>query len=46
MSMTDQQKQPTSQLISARAAFLLVSFTLGQLGDGLNIFQGERAIVS
>jgi len=28
------------RLISPRLAFLLVSFTLGQLGDGLNIFQG------
>ena len=26
--------------ISPRAAFLLVSLSLGQLGDGLNIFQG------
>lgn len=29
-----------STMISARLAFLLVSFSLGQLGDGLNIFQG------
>ena len=27
-------------MISTRLAFLLVSFSLGQLGDGLNIFQG------
>ena len=27
-------------MISVRNAFLLVSFSLGQLGDGLNIFQG------
>eukprot|EP00534_Pseudo-nitzschia_fraudulenta_P009315 CAMPEP_0201168634 /NCGR_PEP_ID=MMETSP0851-20130426/76411_1 /ASSEMBLY_ACC=CAM_ASM_000631 /TAXON_ID=183588 /ORGANISM="Pseudo-nitzschia fraudulenta, Strain WWA7" /LENGTH=462 /DNA_ID=CAMNT_0047450157 /DNA_START=21 /DNA_END=1409 /DNA_ORIENTATION=+ len=27
-------------MISVRLAFLLVSFSLGQLGDGLNIFQG------
>eukprot|EP00535_Pseudo-nitzschia_heimii_P000291 CAMPEP_0197185490 /NCGR_PEP_ID=MMETSP1423-20130617/12042_1 /TAXON_ID=476441 /ORGANISM="Pseudo-nitzschia heimii, Strain UNC1101" /LENGTH=461 /DNA_ID=CAMNT_0042636571 /DNA_START=135 /DNA_END=1520 /DNA_ORIENTATION=+ len=27
-------------MISSRLAFLLVSFSLGQLGDGLNIFQG------
>lgn len=28
------------QLVSTRIAFILVSFSLGQLGDGLNIFQG------
>ena len=28
------------RLISAKVAFLLVSFSLGELGDGLNIFQG------
>ena len=27
-------------MVSTRLAFLLVSFSLGQLGDGLNIFQG------
>lgn len=27
-------------MVSTRTAFLLVSFSLGQLGDGLNIFQG------
>jgi len=27
-------------LLSPKIAFLLVSFTLGELGDGLNIFQG------
>lgn len=34
---------PTSNLlylISPKLAFLLVSFSLGELGDGLNIFQG------
>ena len=30
----------SSSMISTRLAFLLVSFSLGQLGDGLNIFQG------
>jgi MFS family permease len=30
----------TYTMISTRLAFLLVSFSLGQLGDGLNIFQG------
>ena len=30
----------TLRLISPKIAFLLVSFSLGQLGDGLNIFQG------
>jgi len=29
-----------STFISTRLAFVLVSFSLGQLGDGLNIFQG------
>lgn len=28
------------RLLSPKIAFLLVSFSLGQLGDGLNIFQG------
>jgi MFS family permease len=30
----------TGRLLSPKIAFLLVSVTLGQLGDGLNIFQG------
>jgi hypothetical protein len=30
----------TVRLLSPKIAFLLVSVTLGQLGDGLNIFQG------
>jgi MFS family permease len=30
----------SSQMISAKLAFVLVSFNLGELGDGLNIFQG------
>lgn len=29
-----------SQMIAPKLAFLLVSFNLGELGDGLNIFQG------
>jgi len=29
-----------NSMVSIRLAFLLVSFSLGQLGDGLNIFQG------
>ena len=38
---TSQQEPPQHKTwISARAAFLLVSFSLGQVGDGLNIFQG------
>lgn len=31
---------PNPRLLSPKFAFLLVSFALGQLGDGLNIFQG------
>ena len=31
---------PARQLLSPKLAFLLVSLSLGQLGDGLNIFQG------
>ena len=31
---------PVLQMISPKIAFLLVSFCLGELGDGLNIFQG------
>ena len=30
----------TYYFVSPKIAFLLVSFTLGELGDGLNIFQG------
>ena len=30
----------TSMMIAPKIAFLLVSFCLGELGDGLNIFQG------
>lgn len=37
----DENGESTNRVISARLAFLLVSFTLGQVGDGLNIFQGE-----
>jgi MFS family permease len=42
MSSNDtlQVQQERKPWISARAAFLLVSFSLGQVGDGLNIFQG------
>jgi hypothetical protein len=29
-----------SQMILAKLAFVLVSFNLGELGDGLNNFQG------
>jgi len=40
-----QQEQPRQQqhilrMLSPKIAFLLVSFSLGELGDGLNIFQG------
>ena len=31
---------PSRRLLSPKLAFLLVSLALGQLGDGLNIFQG------
>lgn len=31
---------PAIRLIAPKLAFLLVSFSLGELGDGLNIFQG------
>jgi len=31
---------PTSSWLTPKLAFLLVSFSLGELGDGLNIFQG------
>ena len=31
---------PTIGMLSPSVAFLIVSFSLGQLGDGLNIFQG------
>ena len=34
------QKDSIFRWISPRIAFLLVSFSLGELGDGLNIFQG------
>jgi MFS family permease len=41
MSATnDNLLQESKPWISARLAFLLVSFSLGQVGDGLNIFQG------
>jgi MFS family permease len=33
-------RRRTSTLFSPKRAFLLVSFCLGELGDGLNIFQG------
>lgn len=32
--------EESAKHFTARAAFLLVSFSLGQVGDGLNIFQG------
>ena len=45
--MNGQSRQEMSQAananeswISPRTAFLLVAFSLGQVGDGLNIFQG------
>jgi MFS family permease len=39
--MTDREQRPAMlRLLSPKIAFLLVSFSLGELGDGLNIFQG------
>ena len=35
-----QRPDQTIRLLSPTIAFLLVSFSLGELGDGLNIFQG------
>ena len=35
-----QQNHPSFRCISPQLAFLWVSFCLGELGDGLNIFQG------
>jgi MFS family permease len=43
MNKMDQVKEKPPfllRLLSPKIAFLLVSFSLGQLGDGLNIFQG------
>lgn len=37
---TSQVTAANNSWISPRAAFLLVAFSLGQVGDGLNIFQG------
>ena len=37
-----QQQQHILRMISPTIAFLLVSFSLGELGDGLNIFQGKQ----
>ena len=37
---TFQNATTTNSWISPRTAFLLVAFSLGQVGDGLNIFQG------
>lgn len=34
------ENPPLLSILSPKIAFLLVSFSLGQLGDGLNIFQG------
>ena len=36
----DNSNSNNTRWVSIRLAFLLVSFSLGQLGDGLNIFQG------
>jgi MFS family permease len=38
--MAEVPKPQTLALLSPTVAFLLVSFSLGELGDGLNIFQG------
>jgi MFS family permease len=38
--MMEHLKPKTLALLSPTVAFLLVSFSLGELGDGLNIFQG------
>ena len=38
--MTKPKEHTTSWHVSPKMAFLLVSFCLGELGDGLNIFQG------
>jgi MFS family permease len=39
--MTESKQSPAIlRLLSPKIAFLLVSFSLGELGDGLNIFQG------
>ena len=40
MSTADNNTQNYYYYISPKLAFLLVSLTLGELGDGLNIFQG------
>jgi len=38
--MRPQQQASCFRLFSPKIAFLLVSFSLGELGDGLNVFQG------
>ena len=40
MAQVHPEHAPLPLLLSPKIAFLLVSFSLGELGDGLNIFQG------